>query len=88
MNDKADKVKSKSKTKLKNEVRNKVTEMFEKTLDFCQVACSTDRFKPLRSKILREGNNCIRVLEKVIDDNYEVIYIPVSEDVIEVKTKR
>ena len=75
----------KSKEKLKNAAAEEITSLFEAVLDYVQVACPTpDTYKVLRSKILRVGNNCIRVLKKKID-NYDVKFIPMAEEVIEVK---
>lgn len=73
-----------SREKLKREVKDEVTELFEKVLDYAQVACPTaDTFKVLRAKILRVGNDCIRNIHKRLDTRYEVEYTAVSEDVIE-----
>lgn len=71
--------------KLDKEIANEVTELFEKVLDYAQIACtSPDTFKVLRSRILRAGNDCIRNLHKKTKD-YKVEYIVRSEEVIEVK---
>jgi len=78
----------KHKQKLKNIIKEEITLMFEQTLDFAQVACSEHNFKPLRSKILRVGNNCIRNIQKKIDDYFEVKYDSQSEDLIVVQQKR
>lgn len=78
-------IKEKSKEKLKKAIREYVTEMFERSLDFCQVACPNENYKSLRSKILREGNNCIRGLHRVIDDSYDVVFVPSCEEIIEVR---
>jgi cobalamin biosynthesis protein CbiD len=75
----------KSKERLKNAAAEEVTKLFESVLDYVQVACPTpDTYKVLRSKILRVGNNCIRVLKKQID-NYDVTFSATIEEVIEVK---
>lgn len=71
--------------KLKEMIAQEVTAMFESTLDFAQVACPEPNFKPLRSKILRVGNNCIRNINKCIDDYFKVEYKAPAEDVVEVK---
>jgi hypothetical protein len=76
-----------SKEKLIKEMRVEVTKLFERTLDYAQVACAADdTFKVLRSKILRVGNDCIRSLERRIQ-HYDVEYIPQSEEIIEVRRK-
>jgi len=75
----------KSKERLKNAAAEEVTKLFESVLDYVQVACPTpDTYKVLRSKILRVGNNCIRVLKKQID-NYDVKFNATIEEIIEVK---
>lgn len=74
----------KSKDKLKKEIKEEVTDMFEKVLDYAQVACPTaDTFKILRAKILRVGNDCIRNIQKKLDTHYDVDYTAVSEEIIE-----
>lgn len=73
-----------SKDKLKREIKEEVTDLFEKVLDYAQVACPTpDTFKVLRSKVLRVGNDCIRNLQKKIDTRYEVEFTAVTEEIIE-----
>ena len=69
--------------KLKDLVKEEVTSEFEQILDFAQVACPEAQFKQLRSKILRVGNNCIRNINKGIDDNFKIEYVAPGEDVIE-----
>jgi len=71
--------------KLKEMIAQEVTAMFEATLDFAQVACPEANFKPLRSKILRVGNNCIRNISKNIDDYFKVEYKAPAEDVVVIK---
>lgn len=73
--------------KLKDMIAQEVTAMFEATLDFAQVACPESHFKPLRSKILRVGNNCIRNISKNIDDYFKVEYKAPAEDIVEVRQK-
>jgi hypothetical protein len=63
-------------------IKKEVTRMMEQSLDFAHVACPPDNFKQLRSKILRAGNNCMRSLERDLDD-FEVNYTRVTEEVIE-----
>jgi len=76
----------KSKDKLKDDIRKEVTHLFEKTLDYAQVACpNKETFRALRSRILRMGNDCIRKLHTRLDNSYDVNYITKSEDVIEIK---
>jgi len=71
--------------KLKEMVREEITAMFEQTLDFAQVACPESHFKPLRSKVLRVGNNCIRNIHKKLDDYYKVEFVAPGEDFIEIQ---
>ncbi len=81
-------VNNKSKEKLNRLVEDEITKMFEQVLDYAQVACPTNEtYKVLRSKILRIGNNCIRDIKKKLDF-YDVEYKAMSEDIIEVVSKR
>ena len=74
----------KNKEKLKREVKDEVTQLFEKVLDYAQVACPTpDTFKVLRSKVLRVGNDCIRNIHKNLDSRYDVEFTAVAEEIIE-----
>jgi len=60
-------IKERSRQKLDKLVDEEITKMFESVLDYAQVACPTpDTYKVLRSKILRVGNNCIRLLLKIL----------------------
>ena len=75
----------KSKEKLKDDVRKEVTRLFEASLDYSQIACtSPETFTALRGKILRVGNDCIRKLHRLIDSNYDVGYIYSKEEIINV----
>jgi len=77
---------TRSRDKLKREVKDEVTSLFEKVLDYAQVACPTpDTFKVLRSKVLRVGNDCIRNVHKNLDSYYDVEYIANTEEVIEIR---
>jgi hypothetical protein len=79
----------KSKEKINRLVKDEVTKMFEQVLDYAQVACPTaDTYKVLRSKVLRVGNNCIRNIKRKIEQQYEIEYKAISEDIIEVSKKR
>lgn len=74
-----------SKERLIRDLEGAVTDMFEQTLDYAQVACPTqDTYKVLRSKILRVGNNCIRNMKKTVQ-HYDVEFIPQAEEVIEIR---
>lgn len=81
-------VEDKHMKKLKEVIKDEITFMFEQTLDFAQVACPEANFRPLRSKILRVGNNCIRSVHKKLEDGFEVKYKAPAEDIIEVQQKK
>ena len=81
-------VENKHTQKIKSMIKSEVTHMFEQALDFVQVACPEPHFKPLRSKILRVGNNCIRSIHKELDEHYDVLYRASSEDIIEIQQKK
>ncbi len=78
-------VEDKHTKKLKNMVKEEITLMFEQALDFAQVACPEPHFRPLRSKILRVGNNCIRNINRKIDDHYKIEYKATGEDIIQIQ---
>jgi len=74
--------------KMNTMVNDEITRMFEKVLDYAEVAVpNSDQYKKLRSKILRVGNNCIRNIQKDIEKNYDVKYKAQSETIIEVLQK-
>jgi len=76
----------KHKEKLIKVVTDEVTTLFEKVLDYAEVAVpNSDQYKKLRSKILRVGNNCIRNISKEVTLHYNVKYISPTETVIESK---
>jgi hypothetical protein len=76
----------KHKEKLMRAISDEVTTMFEKILDYAEVAVPNgDQYRKLRSKILRVGNNCIRNLGKEIDKRYDIKYVPPAETIIESK---
>jgi len=78
----------KHKEKMNHMVKDEVTKMFEKILDYAEVAVpNNDQYKKLRSKILRVGNNCIRNIRKDIDRHYDVKYKAPAETIIEVLQK-
>jgi hypothetical protein len=78
-------VENKHVQKFKDMIREEVVSMFEQTLDYAQVACPEPNFKPLRSKILRVGNNCIRNIHRKIDAQYEIEFKATVEDIVEIK---
>lgn len=73
-----------SKEKLKRDAQQVITDLFHNILDLSEVAIDPSRFKPFRAKVLRCGNDAIRELKKVLDKDYQVLYVPTNEDVIEV----
>lgn len=76
----------KHKEKLNKALSAEITTLFEKALDYAEVAVpNNDQYKKLRSKILRVGNNCIRNVRKEIESRYDVKYIPPAETIIETK---
>lgn len=74
-----------NKEKLMRTVSEHITNLFEKILDFAEVAVpNNEQYKKLRSKILRIGNNCIRDIGKEINNSYDVVYKAPAETIIEV----
>ena len=74
----------KNKERLEAEIKDEVTKLFEQALDYAQVACaSPETYKVLRGKILRVGNNCIRLLNSKLS-KYSVEYTALAEDIIKV----
>jgi len=75
------------KEKLIGAISNEITLLFEKALDYAEVAVpNSDQYKKLRSKILRVGNNCIRNVSREINTRYDVKYVAPAETIIESKT--
>ena len=76
----------KHKEKLNRAISDEITVLFEKVLDYAEVAVpNNEQYKKLRSKILRVGNNCIRNVKKEVDSRYDVKYNPPAETIIETK---
>lgn len=83
---KEDQALERSKDKLKRDVEKIITSLFDHILDISEVAIGDPlRYKPFRSKVLREGNDAIREMKKVLDRDFKVLYVPTNEDVIEVQ---
>jgi hypothetical protein len=77
------------KEKLNRAISDEITVLFEKVLDYAEVAVpNNDQYKKLRSKILRVGNNCIRNVKKEVASRYDVKYIPPAETIIETKVSK
>lgn len=71
--------------KLQESVKENVTKFFEMVLDFSEVAVGDEhRYKALRSKVLRHGNDTIRKIMSEIEKDYDVVYKKVSTDVVKV----
>jgi len=85
MDEREEKALERSKDKLKRESEKIITEFFDHVLDVSEVAIGDpQRYKPFRSKVLRAGNDAIRDLKKLLDKDYKVLFVPTSEDVVEV----
>ncbi len=81
-----DKVLERSKEKLKRDMADTITKLFDQILDISEVAIGDpQRYKPFRAKVLRAGNDAIREAKKVLDMNYQVLFVPTNEDIIEVQ---
>jgi len=79
------KVKDWSQAKLQDFIKGSITKMFEGMLDFSEVAVGEEkRYKALRSKILRLANDAIRNINSEIDNNYNVSYTNINEDIVKV----
>ncbi|KKN43805.1 hypothetical protein LCGC14_0699530 [marine sediment metagenome] len=77
------------KDKLIRDISVEITVLFEKILDYAEVAVpNNDQYKKLRSKILRHGNNCIRNISKEINMRYDVKYEPTAETIIETRISK
>ena len=65
-------------------IKQEVTYLFEKVLDFAEVAVADkNQYKALRARILRLGNNCIRELLKALDEDYKIVSTDQGKLVIE-----
>ena len=77
-----------SKEKIKRYLDAEITKLFTGILDYAEVAIdSEERWKVLRSRILKLSNDSIREIRKEIDERYTVSYRAPGEDIIIVKTK-
>lgn len=72
-----------SSRRLQGEVKEAITKFFETILDFSEVAIGDEkRYKALRSKVLRHGNDTIRGLTTLVESDYEVLYKHITQDVV------
>lgn len=86
MNDK--KVKDWSSKRLQDFVDSEITHMFEGILDFSELAVGDpNRYKVLRSKILKLANNAARSIKSEIESSYDVSYTKINHDVVRVIKK-
>ncbi len=75
-----------SKDKMKRDLEKRIMKGVDEILDIAEVAIGdSQRYKPFRSKVLRAGNNAIRDLKNDLDRHYKVLFVPTTEDVIEVQ---
>ncbi len=77
-----------SKARLINYISSEIKDLFEKYLDYMELVTDDPvKLKQVRSKVLRNGNNSIRKLTTIIQDNFVVSYDPRldSEDIIQVR---
>lgn len=78
---------NRSKEKFKKDLEKRIMKGVDEILDVAEVAIGdAQRYKPFRSKVLRAGNNAIRDLKSELDLHYKVLFVPTSEDVIEVSS--
>ncbi len=75
-----------SKDKFKRDLEKRIMRGIDEILDIAEVAIGdSQRYKPFRSKVLRAGNNAIRDLKNDLDRQYKVLFVPTTEDIIEVQ---
>lgn len=87
--DNQDKVKDWSNKRAQEMVKSTITEMFESILDFTEVSLADDdRYKVVRSKILRVGNDAIRRINSELGRNYEVVFTGIRQDLVRIKNGR
>jgi len=78
-----DMIRVRSKEKLKGFLEREITGMFQKVLDFVEVSVEgKDRYRSLRSKVLRIGNNCIRTVSRELDQKYIVEFVAPGKDIL------
>jgi hypothetical protein len=85
MDSKEDVVLAKSRDKLKRDIEARVLKSADDILNLAEVAIGNqERYKAYRSKVLRSANDAVREVKKVIDMNYQVLFVPTNEDIIEI----
>lgn len=86
MDSKEDAVLARSRDKLKRDVEASVLKSADDILNIAEVAIGdTYRYKAFRSKVLRSANDAVREIKKTIDMNYQVLFVPTNEDIIQVR---
>jgi len=86
MNSQEDVVLERSRDKLKKEVEVNVLGSADEILNIVEVAIGDpERYKIVRSKVLRSANNAVRDVKKNLDMYYRVLFVPTNEDVIEIQ---
>lgn len=86
MDSKEDAVLAKSRDKLKRDVEASVLRSADDILNIAEVAIGDNyRYKAFRSKVLRSANDAVREIKKTIDTNYQVLFVPTNEDIIQVR---
>ena len=85
MSEQEDRALERSRDKLKRDSEKIITSFFDNILDISEVAIGDPvRFKAFRSKVLRAGNDAIREVKRTLDRDYKVLYVPSTEDIVEV----
>lgn len=85
MDSKEDVVLARSREKLKRDIEKSVLRSADDILNIAEVAIGDpQRYKAFRSKVLRSANDAVREVKKIIDMNYQVLFVPTNEDIIEV----
>lgn len=75
-----------SRDKLKRDIEKRIMKGIDEILDIAEVAIGdSQRYKPFRSKVLRAGNNAVRDLKSDLERHYKVLFVPTSEDVVQVQ---
>lgn len=78
-----------SNKKLCSLVKTNITKLFDGILDFSEVAVDDkERYRVLRSKVLKLSNDTIRFLMSEIEKNYDVEFKNIYDDVVVVKDKK
>ncbi len=86
MDSKEDAVLAKSRDKLKRDIEGRVLKSADDILNLAEVAIGNqERYKAYRSKVLRSANDAVREVKKIIDMNYQVLFVPTNEDIIQVQ---